>query len=271
MTTRANATILSKAPQGRHICQFHRETGSLADAVGLFAGTGLQRGDVVILIATPEHLRAFYDALRRMQLDPDTAREDGQLIVLDAHTTLDGFMRNGTPDWALFRRAIGSVLETTAVKKHRAVRAYGEMVSLLWREGNPEAAIRLEEYWNELSRIYPFTLFCAYMLDGLDPGSYDGPLHEIGRTHTDVLGTEEDERLRAAIDAASEDVLGLSFSLTLSFSGREQTVGVSIGSPSAGGPCCGCSGTCPGAAVAFLSAPATTCSRTPFPRHNGTV
>src|SRR4029077_4452692 len=72
---------------------------------------------------------------------------------------------------------------------------------------------------------HPMTLFCAYMLDGLEPGSYEGPLNEIGRTHTDILSTEEDERRRAAIDAASEEILGMSFSLTLSFSGREQTVG----------------------------------------------
>jgi hypothetical protein len=146
-------------------------------------------------------------------------------VVLDAQSVLAEFMRDGMPEWNRFRSTIGAVLEGFRPMRGGATRAYGEMVSVLWREGNAAAAIRLEEYWNELARYYPFTLFCGYMLDGLDSASYEGPLNEIGRTHSDVLVTEEDERLRAAVDAASEEVLGMSFSLTLSFSGREQTIG----------------------------------------------
>ena len=225
MPTRTNVALLTKAPAGRHICQFHRSDENLSRAVALYAGTGLQRGDGVILIATPEHIELFKRDLDRMQVDPVPYLENGQLIVADAATTLQKFMRNGMPDWSRFRSHLESVLEELKAPHRSATRAYGEMVSLLWQEGNPEAAIKLEEYWNDLARLHPFTLFCGYMMDGLLPESYEGPLNDIGRTHSDVLPTEDDERLRAAVDAASEEVLGLSFSMTLSFSGREQTVG----------------------------------------------
>jgi hypothetical protein len=34
-------------------------------------------------------------------------------------------------------------------------------VNVLWHEGKQEAAIRLEEYWNELTHLYPFSQFSA--------------------------------------------------------------------------------------------------------------
>jgi signal transduction histidine kinase len=44
------------------------------------------------------------------------------------------------------------------------IRAYGEMVDLLWEHGNTEGAIRLEELWNELAVTRKFTLLCAYAM-----------------------------------------------------------------------------------------------------------
>lgn len=224
MPTRHNEALLSKAPSGRHLCQFHRDPEILSRAVALFVGTGLQRGDGVVIVATPEHTDHFLADLAKMELDVTAHQNSGNLVMLDAEATLGQFMHGAMPDWNRFRHTVSLVLEGLT-GSGRPTRAYGEMVSLLWQQGNCAAAIRLEEYWNELIRSYPLTLFCGYLLDGLEMDSYQGPLNEIGRTHSDVLPTEDDERLRAAIDAASEEVLGMSFSLTLSFSGREQTVG----------------------------------------------
>src|SRR5437868_1561319 len=106
MTTRGNAALLTKAPAGRHICQFHRDADTLSEAVALFSGTGLQRGDAVVIIATPDHVAKFTRDLARMELDPTGAVERGQLVFLDAAETLALFMRDGTPDWEKFRRAV---------------------------------------------------------------------------------------------------------------------------------------------------------------------
>jgi hypothetical protein len=92
------------------------------------------------------------------------------------------------------------------------------MVNLLWQEGKQQAAIRLEEYWNELARLYPFSLFCSYMLDVHRDHTYNGPIEEIGRTHSDMIGTAEDERFRVALDAASRDVFGVPLSQMVGFS-----------------------------------------------------
>ena len=66
------------------------------------------------------------------------------------------------------------------------VRIFGEMVALLWDEGNVAAALILEEWWNDLAAEQEFTLLCAYPHSVLDLAS----LTTVGRVcdlHSDVL------------------------------------------------------------------------------------
>jgi hypothetical protein len=99
------------------------------------------------------------------------------------------------------------------------------MVNILWRDGQQGAAIRLEEYWNELARLYPFSLFCGYMLDSHVKESYNGPIHDIGRTHSDIIATPEDDLFRKALDSASKDIFGIPLARLLSLSGQEDNPG----------------------------------------------
>ena len=165
------------------------------------------------------------EALRRLRednLDPAVFLKSGQLELHDAEQTLRKFMRNDMPDWEDFRRAMASVFERVRAFGRGTTRVYGGTVNLLWQEGKQEAAIRLEEYWNDLARQYPFSLFCSYMLDVHDEQAYAGPLEEIGRTHSDMIGTADDERFRVALDAASRDVFGVPLSQMVGFSSNNQ-------------------------------------------------
>jgi hypothetical protein len=225
MIPSGNTALLAMAPSGRHLCQFYSDPTPLAESVAFFAGSALERGAPAVFIATPENTRRFLAAIEQKGVRIDRAQEAGQLVALDAAATLAQFMVDERPDWSRFSSCIGRVLGRTAAKGKGAIRAYGEMVNLLWQAGNTQGAIELEEFWNRLLPFYPVTLFCAYRLDPLVWPSYESPLHEIGRTHTDVLATREDERLLSAVDAASEALLGTSISRNLSYSGCEETVG----------------------------------------------
>lgn len=219
------SALLIQAPVNRHFAQLHRDTRSLTDAVGLFAETGLRRGNGVVTIATPAHTELLLERLTQSGLDPEEFRRSGQLEILDAEAVLGRFMRGGMPDWTAFRHTVGTVLESVQALGRDITRAYGEMVNILWQDGHADAAIRLEEYWNELARLYPFSLFCSYMLDSHEEGCYAGPLHEIGRTHSDIIATDDDDRFRVALDEASKDVFGLPLSKMLSLSGHEDHPG----------------------------------------------
>lgn len=209
--------LLIEAPANRHFAQLHRDPAALTDAVTLYMEIGLRRGNGVVVIASPEHTDLFLDRLRTDELDPGAFLKSGQLELHDAELTLRKFMRNDMPDWEDFRHAMASIFERVRAFGRGTTRAYGETVNLLWQEGKQEAAIRLEEFWNELAQSYSFSLFCGYMLDVHNEHAYTGPLEEIGRTHSDIIGTPEDERFRAALDAASRDVFGVPLSEMVGF------------------------------------------------------
>jgi len=212
------SALLIEAPVNRHFAQLHRDPQALTDAVALYLQTGLRRGNPVVVIACPLHTDLFLTRLREDNLDPAVFLKSGQLELHDAEQTLRKFMRNDMPDWEDFRRAMASVFERVGAFGRGTTRVYGETVNLLWQEGKQEATIRLEDYWNDLARQYPFSLFCSYMLDVHHDHAYAGPLEEIGRTHSDMIGTADDERFRVALDAASRDVFGVPLSQMVGFS-----------------------------------------------------
>jgi hypothetical protein len=219
------SALLIEAPVHRHFAQLHRDPQALTDAVTLYLETGLRRGNGVVVIAAPVHVDRFLIRLRENGLAPDSFLQSGQLEIHDASALLRAIVRDGMPVWDDFQRTLGPVFERVRAFGRGTTRAYGEMVNLLWQEGKQEAAIRLEEYWNELARLYPFSLFCSYMLDVHRDDAYHGPLEEIGRTHSEILGTPEDERFRVALDAASRDVFGVPLSHMIGF-GKSRSSGM---------------------------------------------
>src|SRR6185436_4022583 len=94
-----------------------------------------------------------FDLARAVQAD--------QFISLDAEAVLGEFMRDGWPDEDLFRETVTRLLQRARVPGRR-VRAFGEMVALLWARGHHDATVRLEHLWHELCRQEAFALFCAY-------------------------------------------------------------------------------------------------------------
>ena len=206
------SALLIEAPVGRHFAQLHRRSETLTSAVGQFVETGLRRGNGVVVIASVLHTEELFDRLVERRIDVGSFLRCGQLVVRDAEAMLATIMRGGMPDEGAFRRAIGCALESVHAFGRPAPRAYGEMVNLLWRAGQSAAALRLEGFWNELARLYPFGLFCGYMLDSQDASIHAGPLHEIGRNLQDVLATPDDECFREVLNQASHDVFGLPLS-----------------------------------------------------------
>jgi hypothetical protein len=194
--------LLSRPTLSEHIVQVYQDERFLAEAVAKYVGAGLQAGQAAILIVTPEHRGAFEAALAVAGAAPAT----GQLVYLEAHATLARFMRDGMPDWTEFHAALGGAIAALRLE-YPAVRAYGEMVDILWQQGSRDAAARLEEYWNELMRLQTFSLFCAYAMDNLDAEAYGGPLECVCRAHTHVIPARDYARFDEAVAQATRDAL----------------------------------------------------------------
>ncbi|GBL45556.1 hypothetical protein SFMTTN_1366 [Sulfuriferula multivorans] len=92
--------------------------------------------------------------------------------------------------------------------QHKNVRVYGEKVNLLWQKNKLDAAIRLEEFWNELSQQLNFSRLCTYTMDNLDPGVYEGSLERICKCHSHLIPTENYALLENVVQKATNDLLG---------------------------------------------------------------
>jgi hypothetical protein len=106
---------------------------------------------------------------------------------------LGQIVRAGWPDAVRFRDVVGTLLERASAGGRRIV-VFGDMVSLLWTEGNTEAAIRLEELWNEQASKSAFTLCCAYPMAGFSNARHAAPFLKICSQHSHVFSPETSPR-----------------------------------------------------------------------------
>jgi hypothetical protein len=109
----------------------------------------------------------------------------GDLVVLDAREMLDTIMADGMPHPRLFTHIVGTTFtEVARIHPNRTLRAYGEMVNVLWRDGFTSAAIRLETLWNELAKSHDFKLLCSYSMGNFYK---DAAVGEITRQHSHLV------------------------------------------------------------------------------------
>lgn len=176
-----------------HSVQFYEDEAFLLDELSRYIGSALGAGDAGIIIATEAHREGLAQRLRERGLDIGLAIAQGRYVALDASETLSRFMVNGQPNATRFADLIGEVITRTAIStdgKRRRIAAFGEMVALLWAEGNPEAAIRLEQLWNDLARTHTFELLCAYPMSFFGRAGDGGPIEEVCATHSHVIPAE---------------------------------------------------------------------------------
>jgi hypothetical protein len=170
---------------GRHVVQFYGRDEELAERVTGYLLGALDSGGVAIVIATPEHQREFETRLGQAGVDLAAARGDGSYLALDAAQTLRELMAAGKLNSAAFDRVIGGVIRRAGAGG-RPVRAFGEMVALLWEDGLVSDAVRLEAMWEELGDRHRFSLFCGYQADSV-ARDIDA-LAEVCRLHSEIVG-----------------------------------------------------------------------------------
>ncbi|MBD0327572.1 MAG: MEDS domain-containing protein, partial [Pyrinomonadaceae bacterium] len=185
-----------------HFVQFYETDGFLLDSLSGYVGTALNTGDAAIVIATKARRDGLAARLQQNGLDLAAATVSGKYVSLDAAETLSKFMVDGLPEHGRFTETVGNVV-VSATDGNGRVRAFGEMVALLWAEGNHAAALHLEELWNNLQHTHSFSLFCAYPMNVFGGEELAGQIGNVCAGHSRVIPAESytalantDERLR---------------------------------------------------------------------------
>lgn len=144
-----------------HVVNFYDTDDDLVDDVGQALADGLSAGEAVVVIATAAHRDSLAAKLIEHGIDLVAARDAGRYRALDAAETLAAFTVERALSQDRFVEVIGGVI-AEAASAGRHVRAFGEMVALLWADGNVAGALELEAMWNDLARTVQFSLYCAY-------------------------------------------------------------------------------------------------------------
>ena len=168
-----------------HALQLYQDDSAFLDALEAFVALGLEAGEAVIVIATQAHRDALEHRLSSRGVSFNIARATDSYIALDADETLSRFMVNDWPDADLFSQTIAGLL-TRARANGRKVRAFGEMVALMWERGLNGATVRLEFLWDQLCKSEGFALLCAYPKSGFTQDA-SAWMNEIRAAHSLVV------------------------------------------------------------------------------------
>lgn len=171
----------------QHVLQLYDCSDDLIDTLFHFVDDGFKSNDAVLIISTHEHRERLDEKLRQAGHNIFSLRLRDQYICLDASEMLVEFMIHGMPDSLLFRYTITDLVKR-ARRSQRRVRAFGEMVAILWDAGNQEAALALEQLWNNYMDMEPFTLFCAYPQNADDGKSM---FEEVRHAHKHCLSVHK--------------------------------------------------------------------------------
>ncbi len=148
------------SPAGSHVVAYYDSDNSLVQSLCDFLSAGTAAGETCIVVARSNIITKLYREYASTPGVLHTLSNDKHL-VFRAEAVLDDFMVDGMPDRTKFLKTIKGLVDE-ADSKGKPVRAYGDMVALLWEEGNHDGAMALEKLWNEATQKYNFSRYCAY-------------------------------------------------------------------------------------------------------------
>ena len=201
--------FLDAAPEAGHAVQIYDDVAELSRSVVHFLDAGFHAGEPALVIAAEGHWNNFANGLEKRGWDLGRLRQHGLLTCRDASRMLDGFMDGDGASPERFEQGVGGAVDEVAARfPDRTIRAFGEMVDLLWRRGRRSAALAVEQLWSALAHSRRFSLLCAYDLDIFELEVQTRALPEILRAHTHLRPVADTGRLSAAVDKALAEVVG---------------------------------------------------------------
>lgn len=171
-----------------HIVQLYRHESDLERAVATYAFEAAEHDDAVLFVATRAHAGTFRRGLWAQGLDVDAAVQRGQLVFVHVEDLMPQFMRGALPDAATFKNVVNGLLDSVQQDgRFRHVYVFGEIVNVLWQQGNREGTLLVEQLWDELQQARPFTLYCGFQVDQSPVQLLNGPMHDVLAEHSAIV------------------------------------------------------------------------------------
>jgi DNA-binding NarL/FixJ family response regulator len=179
----------SEAPPVRHEVEFYANDAAFVNGFVRAIEAALKAGNSVVVIASESHRAAILEKARVEITDFNSLFTQGRFSQIDNRVTLSRYMVNDLPDPLLCAEAVGELVSAAAKAAPQArVSICGECAPALLADGNPDAAIRVEQLWDELTRRHGADTLCGYLWSHFPQGR-SGPVFErICAAHSAVHG-----------------------------------------------------------------------------------
>jgi hypothetical protein len=187
-----------------HVIQIYENDTIFVDALSGFVVGGFNSGDCVIVIATETHLNSLNERLLNFNFNIEKLISSDRYIPLNAEETLSKFMINHWPNEEKFMKTVSSLI-ARARHKNLKVRAFGEMVALLWAQGHSGATVQLEALWNKFCQTEAFCLFCAYPKSGFTNDPKES-INHICKEHSKIISGSKNNYNRNEIYYINSDI-----------------------------------------------------------------
>jgi hypothetical protein len=188
-----NPSVSSGSAAYPHSVKFYNDEQSLGQTVAEFLAPGMLQRLPAIVIATPEHRTMIAKELGTRGVDVRRLESEGDLQMLDVDDILARFMVGTEPDPVRFHATVDELIARACKDRPPCpVRAYGEMVDVLWKRANAEGAIRLEMLWNRVATQAQFSLLCGYAVGSFYKEVATGPTFQtVCDQHNHVIPVDQ--------------------------------------------------------------------------------
>jgi DNA-binding NarL/FixJ family response regulator len=172
-----------------HQVEFYFDDAAFVVGFTRFIEAALEAGNAVIVVATESHRKTLLQRLQEHGVDIVAAVEQWRYVSLDVADTLSTFMENDLPDPARFLKVAGNLVATAAKAskgERPRVAACGECAPILWKQGNGDAAVKVEHLWDEIARTHEVDILCGYALNSFQREQQRHIYERICAVHTAV-------------------------------------------------------------------------------------
>ncbi len=171
-----------------HAVRFYESERSLAQITAEFFAEGFAEHHPALVAATPSFRAALLLELDARSRDVVEMQRSRELLLIDAKDALSTFMVDGKPNADKFNETMCAAIEHVCRGRTDCkIRVFGQMVDVLWRDGQQQAAIDLEIMWNQLARTRAFSLLCGYAMGNFYK---DSNVEDICGQHSHVVSAD---------------------------------------------------------------------------------
>lgn len=145
-----------------HKVQVCQDKTVQAELLTQYISDGLLNNEAVIITARPALRKSVWSKLQALGLDMTSYKAQGQIKLYDAELLLSTVLIDDAIDEHYFHTFFGSQIEA-AQAAYGKVRAFGEMLDILWQRELHDTALQLENLRNELCKKHELTVLCTYL------------------------------------------------------------------------------------------------------------